>query len=105
MVISGGPQFPLAQGTLGSVIELDEGYYSGDPQRWGFASGDLSVDKMCQGTSQQSGGRLWVVMWQLLCCAGHMGGSVALLPHREHKGWLCGTWNPAGCPRGISHPP
>lgn len=24
----------------------------------GFASGDLSVDDMCQGTSQQSGGRL-----------------------------------------------
>ena len=36
MVISGGPQFPLGQVTLGSVIELDEGHYSGDPRGGGL---------------------------------------------------------------------
>lgn len=108
-VISGDSQFPLGQGTLGSVIELvfhvEMKVTIVVTPEVGFASGDLSVDKMCQGTSQQSGGRPWVVMWQLLCCAGHMGGSVALLLQREHKGWLCGTWNPAGRPRGSSHAP
>lgn len=61
MVLSGGAQFPLGQGTLGSVIELDEGHYSGDPRGGGLHL-ETSVDKMCQGTSQQSGGRPWVVM-------------------------------------------
>lgn len=59
----------------------------------------------CAREHQWSGGRLWVAVWQVPCCAGHVGDFVALELQREHKGQLCGKWNPAGRPRGSPHTP